>query len=444
MIEHRLRIEAGPPLRGEFRPPGDKSITHRALLLALLAAGTSRITSANPGTDCAATARAVEALGGAITRREGGWEVVGCGGALAEPEGVLDCGNSGTSLRLLSGVVAAYPVFAVLAGDASLHRRPVGRVIEPLRAMGATLSARDDDRLPPLAIRGAALRGIDWTLPIPSAQVASCVLLAGLGASGVTRVTLPGPARDHTERMLAGLGVPIEVEPAGEGRRVAVRGGSALPAFEWRVPGDFSAAAFFLAAAAARPGARVTARGVSLNPTRAAFLDVLAAMGATIERDRERLEAGEPVGDVSVTGPDRLRAFDVPAAWLPRMIDEVPAWAVAAAAAEGTSRVRGAAELRVKESDRLAFLARNLGALGIETREHRDGIDVTGGTPRAGSIATGGDHRIAMAFAVLGACVSGGLDIDDAASLSTSDPDFLATFGALGGRLGSARAEVAP
>jgi len=270
-----------------------------------------------------------------------------------------------------------------------------------------------------------------------SAQVASCTLLAGLDADGVTRVTLPGPARDHTERMLPAFGALLQVEPlAHGGRRVSVRGGQSLAGTDVRVPGDFSAAAFLLAAAASEPGSRVTARGVNLNRTRTAFLEVLAEMGAEVVVERERIETGEPVGDVTVTGPAALSAFDVPPAWLPRMIDEAPAWAMAAAAARGTSRLSGASELRVKESDRIASLVAGLTAVGIEAAERPDGLAVTGGRARGGArIETRHDHRVAMAFAVLGARLEQPIAFDDLASVPTSYPDFFDTLTALGAEL---------
>jgi 3-phosphoshikimate 1-carboxyvinyltransferase len=361
----RLEIHPGG-LAGEFRPPGDKSVTHRAYLLALLSEGETRVENPNPGADCENTLACACSLGLAAAREDGAVRLEGRGFALLEPDRVLDCGNSGTTLRLLAGVLAAQDFLAVLAGDASLHRRPVARVIEPLRRMGATLRARDGDRLPPLVVRGGRLEPIDHALPVASAQVATCVLLAGLQTAGVTTVRLPGPARDHTERMLASLGVDLAVEEqASGGRTVRLRGPVRLRGARWRVPGDFSSAAFLFAAAAARPGARITARAVGLNPTRSALLDVLEAMGATVERRRLADEASEEIADVTVTGPERLRGFDVPPEWMPRMIDEVPAWTIAAAAAGGVSRVRGAAELRVKESDRIAALVGNLARLGV-------------------------------------------------------------------------------
>ena len=434
-----LIVEPGPALFGAFTPPGDKSITHRAWLLALLAEGDTHVSGANPGADCEGTLHAVQALGVSVTGTPDARTLTGLGGRVREPEAVLDCGNSGTMLRLLAGVLAAQPFLSVLTGDDSLRRRPVARVIEPLRAMGATLFARDGDRLPPLVIRGARLAAVRHSLPVASAQVASSVLLAGLGADGETSVEIPGPARDHTERMLRAAGVAVvETALAAGGRRVSVRGHALPRGLRLSVPGDFSAAAFFLAAAAATPGSRITANGVGLNPTRTGLLDVLERMGAKVERSELRIEAGEELGNVTVEGPARLAPFDVPVEWIPRLIDEVPAWTVVASAAAGVSRLAGAAELRVKESDRLSTLARNLAALGVHVRELRDGLEIEGGRIAGGAARAEGDHRIAMAFAVLGTRAASAVRIDDAASIATSYPGFVSTLVALGGRAGSA------
>lgn len=435
-----LSVRPASSWGGAFEPPGDKSITHRAYLLGLLAHGESRIERPNPGQDCEATLAAAAMLGARIVREAGAVRLTGRGHARLEAEGVLDCGNSGTALRLLAGVLAWNPGLAVLDGDASLRRRPVERIVTPLRRMGAWLAARDGDRVPPLVIRGADLAGITYAVPVASAQVQSCVLLAGLGARGRTEVALPGAARDHTQRMLPAYGVMPEVSSEGRGIRVAIEGPATLRATALRVPGDFSAAAFFLAAAAATPGARVTARGVGLNPTRTGLLEVLEAMGAKVERAPAGEAAGEPVGDVTVEGPSALSAFDVPAEWLPRLIDEVPAWTLAAGAARGTSRIRGAAELRVKESDRIAVLAANLDALGIPVVEAADGLAVSGAPARAARVRSAGDHRIAMTFALFGLRAAGPVTVDDPAGIETSYPGFLDDLEALapGARIGEA------
>lgn len=433
----RLRVRPGPPLSGSFIPPGDKSITHRAYLLGLVAAGETVVERPNPGADCAATLACAEILGASVTRRPDTVAIRGCAGALRAPDRVLDCGNSGTTLRLLAGVLAGQRFSATLDGDASLRRRPVARIIEPLRAMGARITAGEGDRVPPVTIAGGGLRAIDHVAAIASAQVASCVLLAGLFAPGRTSVTLPMPARDHTERMFAAFGVPVTSVRSGSGPGVtlAVSGPSIPAGTRLRVAGDFSAAAFFLAAAAARPGASVTARDVALNPTRTGLLAVLERMGAMVERSNLREESGEPVGEVTVTGPARLTACAIGAVEVPALIDEIPAWAIAASAAEGTSELRGAAELRVKESDRLRALAAGLGPLGIVCREHPDGLSVTGGPVLGGVVRAEDDHRIAMAMALIGTRATEPLMIEEAGGIATSFPGFAATLVGLGGKV---------
>jgi 3-phosphoshikimate 1-carboxyvinyltransferase len=431
-----LTLRPGPALNGRLRVPGDKSITHRAYLFGALARGVTEVENPNPGEDCAGTLACLRRLGVSTQALPDGVAIEGRAGRLAEPETVLDCGNSGTTLRLLAGILAGQPFLSILTGDDSLRRRPVDRVIAPLRRMGARLAARADDCLPPLVIQGAALRGIEARLETDSAQVATAILLAGTLAQGATSVEL-GPARDHTERMLPGFGVPIRREeiPGTLRARRTVQGPCTLEATRLRVPGDFSAAAFFLAAAAATPGAQVTAEGVSLNPTRTGLLVTLEEMGAAVEREVLGEEAGEPIGDVTVTGPERLRASDVPAERVPTMVDEVPAWAVAASAAQGTSTLRGAAELRLKESDRLATLAVNLAGLGLAIAEARDGLSIVGGRPRGGVVDARGDHRIAMAFAVLAARAADSITIEGAGGIPTSFPGFAATLRELGGRV---------
>ena len=432
MTAARPSVRRGRPLRGRFAPPGDKSITHRAVLFGLLAEGETVVRGPNPGADCAASLAAASALGASVTRAEEAWLVGGPADALRAPAHDLDCGNSGTSMRLLCGIAARQPFRMTLAGDASLSRRPMARVVEPLRRMGARIDAAAGER-PPLRVEGGSLQGIAWECPVASAQVATALVLAGLGARGTTRVSLPGPARDHTERMLPAFGAPLGVHVHPDGSRtLEVRGGTRLRACSLRVPGDASAAAFFLAAAAAEPGARVTAERMNVNPTRTGLLDVLAAMGAQVERAHERLEGGESVADVTVIGPDHLEPFDVPAAWVPRLVDEVPAWVVAAAAARGTSRVTGAGELRVKESDRIAALARHLAACGIDVREGNDGLELRGGEARGAHIEVGLDHRIAMAFAALGARTAEPMTFDDVSCVATSYPAFFETLAGLG------------
>lgn len=429
----RLVVHPGRGLNGTVTPPGDKSITHRAYLFGGLAEGETRVEGGNHGADCESTLACLEALGVGVEREGGAVRIRGGAMRFVRPPHPLDCGNSGTTLRLLAGPLAGQSFASSLAGDASLNRRPVDRVIEPLRIMGATLRARDGDRLPPLEIQGGPLRPIDYAVKSNSAQVASCVLLAGLFAPGTTTVRI-GPARDHTERLLPRFGIEVEnrgVADAGVRAR-SVRGPAVLRAATVEVPGDFSAAAFFLAGAAATPGASVTAHGVTLNPTRTGLLDVLRRMGATVTTRDLRDPEGEPVGQVTVQGPERLVATDIPAAALPTLVDEVPAWAMAAALAHGDSRIEGAGGLRVKETDRLAALATQLQALGIAIDESRDGLVIHGGRVMGGEVEADGDHRIAMAFAVLATRAAGPVTIRGAREIATSFPGFVAALRGLG------------
>ena len=443
MAPSRLTIRPGRGLQGRFTPPGDKSITHRAYLMGGMAGGTTTVENPNPGADCESTLSCLEALGVSVTRSPGRVELRGCGMAFHRPARVLDCGNSGTTLRLLAGPLAAQPFRSELAGDASLNRRPVDRVIEPLRQMGATLSARDGDRVPPLVIEGGPLRPIHYEVPSSSAQVASCVLLAGLHASGTTTVTVHQGTRDHTERMLPLFGAAVDLHP-GEGWHPdraprSVTGPVILRGTSVRVPGDFSAAAFFLVGAAATPGATVTAEGVSLNPSRLGALGVLSAMGvegALAEVGPDGQPAGphgEEFGLVTVTGPRELRPFELTNRFaLQSAIDEIPALAMAAARARGVSRIEGAAELRVKESDRLSALADNLRRLGIRVEEWRDGLAIHGGVVQGGEVDARGDHRIAMALAILGTMATGPVTVRGAGEIATSYPGFIETLRALG------------
>ena len=432
----QLTVSPGPPLAGSMLPPGDKSITHRAYVLALLAEGDTLVRSPNPGEDCRATLRCVESLGAGVQAEEDAVRVRGTGGRLRKPDGILDCGNSGTTLRLLAGVLAAQPFEATLTGDASLRRRPVDRVIEPLRRMGASLRARDGDRHPPLVVRGGPLRGLTLTEPTPSAQVASAILLAGVQARGATTVLTSWGVRDHIVGMLGDFGVPLEAQrAAGSPMRISVEGPARLRGCCVSVPGDFSAAAFFFAAAAACRGARVTVAGVGLNESRIELLDRLSQMGAGVQVDPVTPTSAEPVGDVTVTGAEELRPGDILPMHVIRLLDEIPAWAVAASAARGTSRLRGAAELRVKESDRLHALAEGLRRLGVQVEETADGLDIHGGPVAGGTVRSHGDHRIAMAFALIGTRATGPVTVDDASSIATSYPGFSDALRSLGGRV---------
>jgi 3-phosphoshikimate 1-carboxyvinyltransferase len=405
------------PLRARLRVPGDKSITHRALILAALANGTNEIEGALASDDCRATAAALAALGAEVAWHAGGVRVTGR--PLRAPTSTLDLGNSGTGLRLLAGVLAAQAFTATLTGDASLRRRPMARVAEPLERMGARVATTHG--CAPLTITGAgdALRPVDYLLPVASAQVKSAILLAALFARGETVVREPLRSRDHTERLLPAMGVAVRRDADA----IRLTGPARPRAARLRVPGDFSSAAFFLVAAAARPGALIEIEGVGLNPTRTGLIEILRAMGARIEVGNLREEAGEPVGDLRVEGA-ALRGTDVDPALVPRAIDDLPALFVAAAVARGHTRVRGAAELRVKESDRLATMAAGLRALGATVREHADGLEIEGGGLHGGVVDGAGDHRVAMAFAVAGQLADGPVRILDTANVATSYPGF--------------------
>lgn len=427
-------------LRGTVVAPGDKSISHRALMFGALAAGETRIEGLLEGEDVIATARALKALGAGVERLgAGAWRVAGRGvGGLIEPEGVLDMGNSGTSARLLMGILAQHPFSATLTGDASLCKRPMGRVMEPLKRMGASFVARDGGRLP-LTITGPdRLLPIEYELPVPSAQVKSAVLLAGLAAPGRTGVIEREPTRDHSERMLRHFGAEVTVEDLpGGGRRACVVGQPELKAAAVAVPGDISSAAFALVAGTIVPDARVTVRNVGTNPLRAGILATLADMGACLDFANPREQGGEPVADITASFA-ALRGVDVPPERAPSMIDEYPILAVAAAFAQGTTRMHGLAELRVKESDRLAAIARGLAALGVKVEEGEDWLAVHGvGRPPQGGakIAVNLDHRIAMAFLVFGMASREPVGVDDASPIDTSFPGFASLMNGLGAKI---------
>jgi len=411
----------GTPLRGEVGVPGDKSVSHRAVMLAALADGTSRIDGFLEGADTRATAAIFAQMGVRIQAPSASVRIVHGAGidGLRAPAGVLDCGNAGTGMRLLAGLLAAQPFDSVLAGDASLSRRPMDRVIEPLARMGAVIDAQEGG-LPPLRIRGGrALRGIEFDSPVASAQVKSAVLLAGLQAQGVTSVREPHPTRDYTERMLSAFGVDIDFSPG----RARLRGGQRMRATGIAVPADFSSAAFFIVAATLVPGSELRLRSVGLNPRRTGLLAALRMMGADIVEEGRASRGGEPVADLVVRHAP-LRGIAVPAELVPDMIDEFPALAVAAACARGTTVISGAAELRVKESDRIAAMAAGLRALGAEVAERADGAVIEGGALAGGAVESLGDHRIAMAFAVAGQLADGEVAIADVANVATSFPGF--------------------
>ncbi len=410
----------GTPLHGEIAVPGDKSISHRAIMLGAIADGVTRIEGFLEGEDTRATAAIFAQLGVRIDAPSDGVRIVhgvGLHGLRAPPE-PLDCGNSGTAMRLLAGLLAGQRFDSVLVGDESLSKRPMRRVIEPLATMGARIDS--DDGCAPLRIRGGReLHGVDCTLPVASAQLKSALLLAGLYARGETHVREPHPTRDYTERMLASFGAACAFVP-GE---AALLGGFPLQAREIRVPADFSSAAFFLVAASTVPDSDLVLRKVGMNPRRTGLLQVLRTMGADIVESDASEEGGEPVADLRVRHAP-LHGIEVPAECVPDMIDEFPALFVAAACAEGTTVVRGAAELRVKESDRIATMAEGLRVLGIRVDETPDGASIHGGTLRGGEADSHGDHRIAMAFAAAAQRAQGEVRIGDVANVATSFPGF--------------------
>ncbi len=426
-------VEPGGRLTGRLRVPGDKSISHRFVMLGSLAEGESEAAGFLEGADALATVAAFRAMGVAIDGPHAGRiRIRGVGlHGLREPRSPLDMGNSGTAMRLLAGVLAGQPFASRLTGDASLSRRPMGRVTEPLRAMGARI-ATGPGGTPPLDIApaGGPLAGIDYAMPMASAQVKSCLLLAGLYADEPVSVTEPAPTRDHSERMLSAFGTPVEVA----GRRVTVRPGGRLTGQRVAVPADISSAAFFLVGACIAPGSSLVLEGVGVNPTRTGVLQVLAAMGARIRMERERVEGGEPVADLHVEHAP-LTGVRIPEAVVPLAIDELPALMVAAACARGETLLTGAAELRVKESDRIAAVTAGLRALGAQVEELADGMRVAGGPLTGGRVDSLGDHRIAMAFAMSGLAATGAVQVLDTANVDTSFPGFAVLAAAAGLRI---------
>lgn len=421
-----LTARPGGPLRGVASAPGDKSISHRALILGALARGATDIEGLLEGDDVRRTAGAMRAFGARVERLgEGRWRVQGAG-ALNEPAEVIDCGNAGTGARLIMGAAAGFPLTATFTGDASLRGRPMGRVLRPLGLMGAAWIGRQGDRLP-LSLRGGGLRAIHYRLPEPSAQVKSAILLAGLGAEDETRVIEPVLTRDHTERMLRAFGAEVFVEDGAEGRTISLRGGQSLAGTAVRVPGDPSSAAFPVAAALLVPGSAIRIEGVGLNPLRAGLFATLREMGADITVENQRIEGGEPVGDL-VARHGALRGIDVPWERAPSMIDEYPVLAVIAACAEGTTRMRGLKELRVKESDRLAATAAMLATNGVRVEVEGDDLIVhgTGRPPEGGGVVeTHMDHRLAMSALVMGLASARPVRVDDVSFIDTSFPGFV-------------------
>jgi 3-phosphoshikimate 1-carboxyvinyltransferase len=416
------------------RVPGDKSISHRALMLGALATGRTRLTGLLEGEDVLNTARALQALGCPIRRDGGTWEVLGRGvGGLEEPTDALDFGNSGTGVRLMLGVIAGHSMTVRLVGDASLSRRPMGRVLKPLERMGLEVLDKGKDRLP-LAVRGSAdLIPIEYQLPVASAQIKSAILIAGLHASGETTVIEPAPSRDHTERMLSYFGAQVTATKRQGLRAVSVRGDAELTGRDVKVPGDPSSAAFLAAAALIVPGSEVTIESVLVNPTRTGFYATLREMGADVAFTKERVEGGEPVADLRVRH-SRLEGVRVPPERAPSMIDEYPVLACLAAYAVGETRMEGLAELKVKESDRLAATAAGLTASGVAAKVDGDTLTVEGGkgVPGGGQVATHLDHRIAMAFLTLGLGADRPVTVDDAGMIATSFPEFRPLMEGLG------------
>lgn len=433
-----LALRAAGPLKGSVRVPGDKSISHRALMLSALAVGRSEVSGLLEGEDVLATAAAMRAMGARLERLgPGHWAIDGVGvGGLLQPAAALDMGNSGTSTRLLMGLVATHPISATFIGDASLSRRPMGRVIEPLSRMGADITASPGGRLP-LMLRGANTPlPLHYRLPVASAQVKSAILLAGLNVQGETVVEEPVPTRDHSERMLTSFGADLTVEPMeGGGNRISVRGWADFRPQSLLVPGDPSSAAFPLVAALLVPGSEVLIEGVGLNPTRDGLVRVLTQMGADIRLVNPREVGGEPVADLAVRH-SALTGIEVPPDVAPSMIDEYPILFVAAALARGRTVMRGIEELRVKESDRISAMAAGLAAAGVRVEELPDGLVVegTGGDPVPGgaTVRTHLDHRIAMSFAVLSLVSRAAITVDDRAPINTSFPTFLPLMESLG------------
>ncbi|MDZ4371049.1 MAG: 3-phosphoshikimate 1-carboxyvinyltransferase [Phenylobacterium sp.] len=444
MTAATLTARRSGPLRGVIRAPGDKSISHRALILGALATGVTEIEGLLEGDDVKRTAAAMAAFGAGVERLgEGHWRVEGRGG-FAEPSDVVDCGNAGTGVRLIMGAAAGFDLSATFTGDQSLRGRPMNRVLRPLGEMGATWICRAGGRLP-LTLKGGNLRSIAYRLPEPSAQVKSAVLLAGLNAEGGAEVIEPEATRDHTERMLRGFGAQVDVFEAGAGRRIVLPGGQALRGTRIHVPGDPSSAAFPLVAALVTPGSEVTVEGMLLNATRIGLLDTLGEMGADLSVTNIRDEGGETVGDVTARYSE-LVGVETPAERAPSMIDEYPILAVAAAFAEGRTVMRGIGEMRVKESDRIALMAAGLSACGVGVEEEPEAMIVVGakrGNHRVGGgarVTTHGDHRIAMSHLVLGLAAEEPVSVDEPGMIATSFPGFVGMMRGLGAEI----AETSP
>lgn len=429
-----FHIEPGGRLEGTLRVPGDKSISHRSIMLGSIAEGETRVTGFLEGEDSLATLSAFRAMGVEIAGPDNGRVVIQGAGlhGLRKPDSPLDLGNSGTSMRLLAGLLAGQSFDTILVGDASLSRRPMGRVIDPLASMGAVIHS-DDDRTAPLTLRGGnTLNGIHYEMPVASAQVKSSILLAGLYAKGETCVTEPATTRDHTERMLQGMGYELRID----GRTVCLSGGGTLQGTEIDVPSDISSAAFFLVGASIVPDSDLLLTHVGINPTRTGVIDILREMGANIELRNERTAGGEPVADIRVRSAP-LQGIDIPERLVPYAIDEFPVLFVAAARARGRTVLTGAEELRVKESDRIQAMADGLHALGVDAQPTPDGMVINGGTIRGGTVHSHGDHRIAMAFSMAGMVATGSLSVHDCTNVNTSFPGFVSLAANAGMSIGT-------
>jgi len=434
-----LKVRRAPRIETELTVPGDKSISHRAVLLAAISNGTCKITNFLEGEDCRSTASAMRQLGVQIETPEPGTVIVeGTRGAFSQPEADIDCGNSGTTMRLMAGLLSPQKFRCRMTGDPSLSKRPMKRIIEPLQEMGAKLRAEGDKHCPPLVVEGGPLKAISYRMPVASAQVKSAVLLAGLFARGKTTVIESARSRDHTERMFEYFLIKLRREEVWQGSspvgrklkeiRLSLEGGQIPESRDFRVPGDISSAAFWMVAAAAQPGSRLLVKDVGLNPTRTGIIDVLIRMGARVREVVETHDHAEPSGTIDIKGC-QLHATEVCGAEIPNVIDEIPAIAVAAALAEGTTFIRDAKELRVKETDRIAAVAKNLREMGVAVEEFPDGMAITGGAPLRGArLQSFGDHRIAMAFAIAGLFAKGETVIEDIACIQTSYPTFFETL----------------
>lgn len=420
-----LHVSPATTVSGSIQVPGDKSISHRAAIFGALAQGTTRVSNFLRAGDTLGTLAMLRELGIAIRLPDNSGEILEVEGrgfdGLSAPQNALDCGNSGTTARLMMGVLAGQSFQSTLSGDESLAKRPMDRVQIPLCRMGAEIRGVGDRCTPPLEIRGGNLRAIEYPMPVASGQLKSAILLAGLRAQGTTTVIEPAPSRDHTERMLRGFGVEVETRD----NRVGVRGGQELRATDISVPGDISSATFFFVAAALRPGWELTVRGVGVNPTRTGSLDVLRAMGAEVLLSNERESGGEPLADVTIRGRE-LQATEIGGALIPRLVDELPVLALLATQAQGTTIIRDAAEMRVKESDRIAVITRELTKLGAQIEERPDGMVIHGPTKLVGATVSSpkGDHRIAMTLAIAGLIAEGQTTVENADAVTSSFPNF--------------------